>query len=55
MRKKAKFVAELENDDTYVEEPFALIDPHMVILHVDITFDDYTIQQNTYSENPQCS
>jgi len=30
-----------ENDDNYQEEPFVLINNSMVMLHVDITFDDY--------------
>ena len=46
----------MERDDTFVPEPFVLLDKSMVILHIDITFDDYNaafLQQNkTTLENP---
>lgn len=39
-RRKA-LQAKEEHDDHYPEEPFVLIDHSMMMLHVDITFDDY--------------
>ena len=40
-RNKAALQAQKEDDQSFVPEPFILLDPTMVILHVDITFDDY--------------
>ena len=34
-------LAAKEGIDNYVPEPFVQLDESMVILHVDITFDDY--------------
>ena len=40
-RNKAALQAQKDKDQNFVPEPFILLDSSMVILHVDITFDDY--------------
>lgn len=50
MRNKAALQAQKENDTSFVPEPFHLLDPDMVDLSVDITFDDYT-QSVLYNKN----
>ena len=52
-RNKAALQAQKECIEDFVSEPFVQLDESMVILHVDITFEDYNVavQNNRYQAN----